>query len=162
VALYESGVISVAGEDVLAGFVAAVEQVGEAAADGRLADAARAFAPSVQTDSEIAALDADFFEQWGRSIPALIRLIQQAASYVGTRSTDPGTLRKITVPVLLLVGHETRQAVWFTEAAHHIAKHVADPEVRELPSIGHFAPVLAPEIIAQELIRFFESVRQPA
>jgi hypothetical protein len=44
----------------------------------------------------------------------------------------------------------------------HIAQHVSDPQVRELHGVGHFAPLLAPRSIAEELISFFESVRQPA
>lgn len=31
-----------------------------------------------------------------------------------------------------------------------------------MPGVGHFAPVLEPEAVADELITFFESVRQPA
>ena len=48
----------------------------------------------------------------------------------------------------------------FADAALHIAQHVSDPHVRLVPGAGHFAPVLAPEPIANELIRFFASVRQ--
>ena len=43
---------------------AAIERTGAAAADGRLADAARAFAPFVVTGAELAALDGDFFERF--------------------------------------------------------------------------------------------------
>ena len=31
-----------------------------------------------------------------------------------------------------------------------------------MPGVGHFAPLLEPEAVADELITFFESVRQPA
>jgi pimeloyl-ACP methyl ester carboxylesterase len=62
VAAYEPGVISVMGEDDLARTRAAFEQVGMAAADGRLVDAVRAFAPWICTDEEIAALEeTDFY-----------------------------------------------------------------------------------------------------
>lgn len=59
-----------------------------------------------------------------------------------------------------MVGQATRLGL-FADSAQHIAEHVADPHVRELPGLGHFAPVLAPELIAKELISFFESVRPP-
>jgi pimeloyl-ACP methyl ester carboxylesterase len=49
-----------------------------------------------------------------------------------------------------------------TDSARFIAQHIVDPQVWELPGVGHFAPVLAPESIAEELITFFESARQPA
>jgi hypothetical protein len=38
---------------------------------------------------------------------------------------------------------------FFADSAQHIAQHVADPHVRELPGVGHFAPVVAPEPIAK-------------
>ena len=57
VAVYEPGVIGVGGADDLARFGAAMEQVGAAAADGRLVDAAHAFLPGICTDTEIAALE---------------------------------------------------------------------------------------------------------
>jgi pimeloyl-ACP methyl ester carboxylesterase len=38
-----------------------------------------------------------------------------------------------------------------------VAQHVVDAHVRELPGVGHFAPLLEPEPIAKELISFFES-----
>ena len=69
-------------------------------------------------------------------------------------------LGTITAPVLLVRGRQTLLGTWFADAARHIAQHVSDSHVRELPGAGHFAPVLAPEAIAKELIRFFESVRQ--
>jgi pimeloyl-ACP methyl ester carboxylesterase len=68
----------------------------------------------------------------------------------------------ITAPILLLRGQQTALGTWFADAIRHIAQHVSDPHVRELPGAGHFAPVLAPEPMAKELIRFFGSARQPA
>lgn len=56
-------------------------QFGEAAADGRLADAARAFHALVCNEKEIAALDdADYFERCADSLPALLQVAQQGAS----------------------------------------------------------------------------------
>jgi hypothetical protein len=34
----------------------------------------------------------------------------------------------------------------------YVAQHVVDADVRELPGVGHFAPLLEPEPIAKELI----------
>jgi pimeloyl-ACP methyl ester carboxylesterase len=64
--------------------------------------------------------------------------------------------------VLVLMGQQTRLRPFFTAAAEFIAQHVTDSQVWELPGVGHFAPVLAPESVADELITFFESARQPA
>jgi pimeloyl-ACP methyl ester carboxylesterase len=140
-----------------------MEQMGMAAADGRLVDALRAFAQWICTDNEIAALEErDFYERWAGCVPAMLRFVQQDAAYEGPRSTDPEVLGTVAAPVLLLRGQQTLLGTWFADAARHIAQHVVDPHLRELPGIGHFAPVLAPVPLAEELIRFFESVRQPA
>jgi pimeloyl-ACP methyl ester carboxylesterase len=63
---------------------------------------------------------------------------------------------------LLLRGQQTQLDTWFADSAQHIAQHVADPHLRELPGLGHFAPLVAPEPLAEGLISFFESARQPA
>jgi pimeloyl-ACP methyl ester carboxylesterase len=163
VATYEPGVIPVMGEDDLARTFGTMEQMGAAAADGRLVDALRAFAPWICTDDEVAALEqTDFFERWAGQVPAMLRFIQGDASYEGPRSTDPEALGRITAPVLLLQGLQTRLGTFFTGSARFITQHVADAQTWELPGVGHFAPVLAPESIAEELITFFESDRQPA
>jgi pimeloyl-ACP methyl ester carboxylesterase len=162
VALHEPFVVSVLPEDDLASFGATLEQVGAAAADGRLADAVRAFAAWVMTDDELTTLDADFYQRWGRSIPAMLHMIQQDMPYEGPRPTDPDVLAQIAAPVLLLRGQQTRLDTFWADSVQHIAQHVSDPHVRELPGVGHFGPLLHPESIADELITFVESVRQPA
>jgi pimeloyl-ACP methyl ester carboxylesterase len=161
VAAYEPGVVSVMRDDDLARTSATMEQVGMAAADGRLVDAVRTFAAWICTDREIAALEeTDFYERWAGCVPAMLRFLHDDAAYQGPRSTDPEALGRVDAPVLLLRGQQTALATWFADATRHVAQHVSDPHVRELPGAGHFAPVLAPEPLAKELIRFFESVRQ--
>ena len=163
VAAYEPFVTSVMGEDDLGRTLSTMEQMGAATADGRLVDALRAFAPWICTDEEVQALkQTDFFERWAGAVPAMLRFVQQDASYKGVRSTDPEELARIAVPVLLLRGEQTRLGTFFADAAQLIAEHVSAPQVCELPGVGHFAPVLEPESVADELITFFESVRQPA
>jgi len=163
VAVYEPGVASLMRETDLARTVATIEQMGMAVSDGRLVDAVRAFAPWICTDGEIAALEEmDFYERWAGSVPAMLRFVQQDAAYEGPRSTDPEALRTVAAPVLLLRGQQTLLGTWFADAARHIAEHLVDPHVRELPGIGHFAPLVAPEAIAKELSSFFASARQEA
>jgi pimeloyl-ACP methyl ester carboxylesterase len=163
VAAYEPGVVSVMRQDDLVRTGATLEQMGMAAAHDRLVDAVRAFAPWICTDNEIAALEeTDFFERWAGGVPAMLQFFQHDAPYEGSRSTDPEVLQQVAAPVLLLRGQQTELDTWFADSVQHIAQHVADPHVRELPGLGHFAPLLAPESIAEELISFFESVRQPA
>ena len=163
VAAYEPGLMSVMREDDLTRTLATMEQMGTAAADGRLADALRAFTPWICTDDEIATLERmDFYERWAGLDPAMLRFVQHEAAYEGRRSTDPEVLGTVTAPVLLLRGQESLLDTWFSDAAEHIAKHVANAHVHELPGIGHFAPLLAPAPIAEELVVFFEPARPAA
>jgi pimeloyl-ACP methyl ester carboxylesterase len=106
------------GEDDLAQTFGTMQQVGAAAADGRLVDAVSAFAPWIGTDEEIAALErTNFFERWAGAVPAMLRFVQQDAAYEGVRSTDPDELARIAVPVLLLRGEQTRLGTFFADAA---------------------------------------------
>jgi pimeloyl-ACP methyl ester carboxylesterase len=163
VAAYEPFVVSVMRGDDLARTFATMEQIGVAAADDRLADAVRAFAPWICTDDEIAALEeTDFYERWAGCVPAMLRFVQQDAAYEGPRSTDPEMLATVAAPVLLLRGRQTLLGTFFADSAQHIAQHIADPHVRELPGVGHFAPLLAPEAIAKEVIPFVASAGQAA
>lgn len=160
---YEPGVMSEMREDDLAQTIATMERMGMAAADGRLVDAVRAFAPWIATDDEITALElTDFFERWAGGIPAMLRFVQGDQAYQGPRPTDPDGLRQVAAPVLLLRGQRTRLGTFFADAVQYLAQHIPDAEVRELPGVGHFAPLLQPEAIADELIAFVESIRQPA
>jgi pimeloyl-ACP methyl ester carboxylesterase len=162
-AAYEPFVLSVMDGDDLARTVATMEQVGLAAADGRLVDAVRVFAAWICTKPEVAALErTGFYERWAGCVPAMLRFVQQDASYAGPRSTDPEHLAQVAAPVLLLGGEQTELGTFVADAARHIAQHVPDAHVSKLPGVGHFAPLVAPEPMARELVHFFESVRQPA
>ena len=66
------------------------------------------------------------------------------------------------MPVPLLRGQQTRRSVSCTDVERHIAEHVADPHVRELPDVGHFAPSLAPEPVAEALVSFLGSAQHQA
>jgi len=159
VALFEGYVPPVADEDDLASLGATIERTAAAAADGRLADAARAFAPFVFTGAELTALDGDFFERWGRSIPTMLQYFQQNLAGHAPRPYDPEQLAKISAPVVALWSRETTNSTWVSKSAQYLAQHVADGHVRELAGGGHFAPLVAPELLAKELTAFFESAR---
>ena len=163
VAVYEPALMQVMGEDDLAHTFSTMQRVGAMAADGRLVDAVRAFTSWICTDSEKDALaHLNFEDEWAVRVPAMLRFVQQDGSYRGPRSTDPEVLARITVPVLILTGQQTLLRAFFTTSAEFISQRVADCQVWELPGAGHFAPMLAPESVADEVITFIESVRQPA
>jgi pimeloyl-ACP methyl ester carboxylesterase len=161
VAAYEPAVWTLMREDDLARFGATVEQWSEATADGRLLDAAHIFHHFVCTDNEFAALDPDYLDRQARLFPLLMQEIQQGMSDEGPQPTDPEVLGQIDAPVLVLLAQRTRLSTWFSDSAQHVAQHVADAHVRELPDVGHFAPLVAPEPVAKVLISFFASVRRP-
>ena len=162
-AVYEPTLIPMMAEEDLAETLATMQRVGAAAAEGRLVAAVRTFASWICTETETAALTQTSFEgEWAGRVPAMLRFVQQDASYEGPRSTDAEALARVTVPVLVLVGQQSRLRPFFSSAAEFIARHVDDSHVWQLPGAGHFAPVLAAESVADELITFIESVRQHA
>jgi pimeloyl-ACP methyl ester carboxylesterase len=163
VAVYEPTLIPVMTQADLSETLGTMQQVGAAAADDRLVDAVRVFASWICSEQEIAELSQTSFDDvWAARVPTMLRFVQQDGSYQGPRSTDPEALARITVPVLVLIGQRTRLRTFFRAAADFIVQNVADSQVWELPGAGHFAPVLAPESVADELITFYESARQPA
>ena len=68
----------------------------------------------------------------------------------------------MTAPTLLLVGTETLLEAAFHGGAHQLAGLVAGARVREVPGVGHFAPVVCPGVVADELTHFFRTALQPA
>jgi pimeloyl-ACP methyl ester carboxylesterase len=133
----------------------------EAVADGRSLDAALIFLRFVCTDDEFAALDADYLDRQASLHPLVMQEVPQEASYDGPQPTDPEMLAQIDAPVLVLLGQQTRLATWFTDSAHHVVRHATEAHIRELAGVGHFAPLVAPEPIAKEMISFFASARRP-
>jgi pimeloyl-ACP methyl ester carboxylesterase len=162
VALYEPTIIPVMREDDLADLGATFQEIGAAAADGQLADAARAFHRFVANDDELAVLDAAYYERSGTAFPSLLRTVQASETYTGPESTEPEAMARLGVPVLLLRGQQTRRTSFYTDSEHYVAEHVPDPHVRGLPGLGHFAPNVAPGPVAEALISFFGSVRRQA
>ena len=142
---------------------AAIEQVGMAAGEGRLIDAVRAFLHGICNDEEIAAVQGtDFHERWSVGVPELLVYFQHIASTDDAGSFAPQALARITAPLLLLTGSHTLLPTMFGNAARYVADHVPNARHREIAGVGHFAPVVAPEVIAAELTGFFESALQPA
>lgn len=162
VAAYEPTVIPVMAEDDLAETMGAMAEIGAAAAEDRLVDAIRTFTSWICTEREVAALARTGFEdEWATRVPAMLRLVQQDGPYAGPRATDPEALARVAVPVLVLTGEQTRLRQFFSAVADLVTGHVAGSQVWRLPGAGHFAPVLEPESVSDELITFFDSARQP-
>ena len=163
IAVHEPVVFETFGEEDAARFEETVARVGDMAATGRLAAAARTFAEPLVNDDELAAVSASgYFEAAGRNVPVLLREVEQTAQSHAYSPTGPSELERITVPVLLLYGARSALRTWFAEGVRHVAEHVPEAHVREIAGTGHWAPVLQPEPLAEEIVRFFGEERVPA
>ena len=144
----------------------AVARMGELAADGEFAAAARAFATWPLQDGEIAAAEeAGYFEAAGRYVPGILNFFQQQQASQDhaadvPAADEPALLGAISAPVLVLHGSDTRPS--FTASARHVADHVPDARLHEIPGVGHAAALSHPEALADALTGFFASVQQPA
>jgi pimeloyl-ACP methyl ester carboxylesterase len=161
VAVYEPPVFEVPSEDRPRPTPEKAARAVEAVADGRAAEAARIMIRGVATDDELVALEAQgAFEAWAPNVRVGL---QEVPGYEGSRDpgpTHPSVLAGLTVPVLYLHGART-PTDWYVAGARHVGANVSDVRVEELTGAGHFAPLLAPEPIADALARFFESAPRP-
>ena len=119
VAPVEPGVLSLMDEQEQAVFGNAAARMGELAAEGKLTDAARAFAGWPFNDEEIGmAEDAGYFGPAGRYVPNLLNLLQQWGEYQGPTPDDPAVLGAISIPMLVLHGADTTP--FLTASARHV------------------------------------------
>lgn len=162
VAAYEPAFTDLLDDEERSVFGAGVADAGEAVSQGRQADANRAFGKVVGNDEEFAMLEASgYFEAAAPCAPAMVQDIIQGQQLQGPAVSDPTVLAGVTVPLLLLHGPRTAMS-WFSRNVRHAAEHVADARTREIPGVGHCAPMLQPEAVAAELETFFEHAHQQA
>jgi pimeloyl-ACP methyl ester carboxylesterase len=152
---FEPSVWTLMPDDDRARFVQVVEQEAKATAEGRLMDASLYFHRFVCTEEEVPALDRDYLERQANLFPLLFEELEQEGTYQQTDPTDPAVLAQVDVPVLILLGQKTSMERWFTESAQYFSQHLPNAHIRQLPGIGHFAPLVAPESIADQMIAFF-------
>jgi pimeloyl-ACP methyl ester carboxylesterase len=164
VALYELGAGEVMSEESGKRMGEVFAGVAELVAEGRLVDAARAFIEGGDVIYSQEDLDsgapAEFWEAAASRLPLFLQESKQAAGSGQPGPTSASELGKITVPVLLLHGDRTSQ--WFSDSVQHVARHVLDATVRQIPGAAHFGPYTQPVAVANELIQFFSSVPQPS
>lgn len=140
--------------DATARFLEGVQRMFEAAAEGELIEASRAFHRGVANDEEMAALEAQgAFEYFGSNTPALVRVMEQASKTEAASPTDASELERIAAPVLLLYGSKT--TIPHVESIRMLAERIPNAQTRQIADAGHMGPVLRPQPIAEELIRFF-------
>jgi pimeloyl-ACP methyl ester carboxylesterase len=160
VAYFESSMLSLMDEQEQAAVGDILARTGGLAAEGRFADAARAFAAFPFNDDEIAVLeDAGYLEAAGRYVPNLLNHLQQVMEH-GDPIADPAVLGAISVPVLVLHGSDTKPL--FAASARAVTDSVPNGRIQEIPGAGHAGPLTHPEALAEALTEFFASAQKPA
>jgi pimeloyl-ACP methyl ester carboxylesterase len=161
VAAIEPEHIGLGGAHEQAEFGAAVQRAAELAAEGDLSAAVRPLAGFVFNDAEIAALeDAGYLEATARYVPNLLDFFQQLMGHEGPGPEDPAVLGAISAPALVLLGSDTKPLA--ATSARHVADHVPNARVREIPGAGHAAPLTHREALAEALTEFFAPALEPA
>ncbi len=128
-------------------------RVRAAVSEGRLADAVQIFT------AEIIGLSAEeqaFFSLPGvaeRAHAALPVVVQELPEV--NRPFEDALLQKLSMPVLVLRGERSR--IEFKHAARDLGKRLADARFAEIAGAGHIGPVTAPDLVAGELVSFFDS-----
>jgi pimeloyl-ACP methyl ester carboxylesterase len=80
--------------------------------------------------------------------------------YEGPMPDDPAVLGAISAPVLILHGSATKP--FLIASARHVADHVPNARIQEIPGAGNTAPLTHPEALAEALTEFFSPAQQPA
>jgi len=134
--------------------------VGKLVAEGRLVDAARAFIDGsdvIYSEEDLSTgAPLEFWEAAASRLPLFLQESKQAAGSGQPGATSPSELGKIKMPVLLL--HGDRSSQWFSDSVQHVAQHVSDATVRQIPGAAHFGPHTQPRAVAEEMVRFFTEI----
>ncbi len=96
----------------------------------------------------------------GRYVPVLLNDIQWALQSEGPDPADPALLDRISTPMLVLHGPDTRR--FLTAAVRYVVGHVPNAPAHEIPDAGRAAPVTHPEAIGENLTEFSSPAQQPA
>jgi pimeloyl-ACP methyl ester carboxylesterase len=154
VAAVEPTMVRVMDDRERAALGAAVARMGELAARGDMSAAARAFLGFPFNDEEIAVADvAGYFDAAGSYVPTLLNQLAQTMKSNGPDPGHPALLGAISAPMLVLHGSDTKP--FFAAGARHVADHVPDARIQEIPGAGHASPLTHPEALAEALTEFF-------
>ena len=149
-----------ADEQGQAAFGQTVARTAELAAQGNLTAAARAIAALPFNDDELAvAEDTGYLEATARYVPSLLDLLQQWMEHQGPTIDDPAVLAAITARVLVL---PVDSSPFHRTSALHVADHVPNARIKEIPGAGHAAPLTHSEALAEALTEFFTPAQNPA
>lgn len=155
VAVYEPHVIEFYQDDDVARVDNARQRMANAVAEDRPADAAAVFFEDVTLpgDGELAVLsESGAFEFMAPLMPTVI---QDLVHFRPTQSSNRLPLEQISAPVLVL--HGSRTHPFYGDVVGQVARRLTAPQVVELPELGHFGPLFAPEAILAEVVPFFSA-----
>lgn len=103
-------------------------------------------------EEQIAAFRAGAF--WAERLAIAPTIPRELRAFARDR-LDPTEAARISVPVLMLVGETSDESLL---AGHEqVAAALPDARVVVLPGQGHMAHLLAPELLAAEVLRFLEA-----
>ena len=160
VAVVGPGMPGLMDEQERAAFGEAVARAGELAAAGDLTAAVRAFAGFVFNGEEIAVAEgAGYFEAAARYVPTMLNFFRQQMAYEGPMPDDLAVLGAISAPVLVLPGSASKS--YESASARHLADHVPNARIHEIPGAGHAALQTHPEALAEALTEFFAPAQPP-
>jgi len=161
VAPFEPGMLYLADEPEQAALGGAITRAGELAAEGKLPEAARAFAAWPFNEEELDLADsAGYFGSAGRYAPTMLNFFQQAAESEPPPGDPAAPLGAISAPVLVLLGSVTKP--FFVISAQHVVDHAPNARIQEIPGAAHAAPLTHPEALAEALTEFFAPARHPS
>jgi pimeloyl-ACP methyl ester carboxylesterase len=104
--------------------------------------------------------DTGYPEAVARCVPNALIALRQGMVYEGPTPADPAVLGAISVPVLVLLGSQTKPSDH--AAARHVADYVPNARIQEIPGAGHVPELTHPEALAEALTEFFSPAQQPA
>lgn len=158
VAVYEPALVhEAANQEELAEVQQGMMSIIEAIQEGRAAEAIGIFAEIVGTDEEMSELtERSYMTAAAPVAPALLADLQQMRSSESASPSSPEVLAEVTVPVQVLKGSDSALQ-WFADGVRHVGEHLPDAKITELPGAGHFAPLLHPEAVANEVIGFLRA-----
>jgi pimeloyl-ACP methyl ester carboxylesterase len=155
---YEPGADEVMRQELQTGLEELFSHLDALLADGRLVEAAEAFIDSgdlIYPGEELASgVPAEFWRMSARNLSAFLAEERASAEDHNPGATEPTTLARIPVPVLLLQGSSS--SPWFTDSVRHVARFVPQATIRRIEAAGHWGPYLQPRSVANELERFVE------
>lgn len=129
-------------------------RIHQLAEEGKSVDAVRVFVEEIAAAGQPELDGLDAVGAYDAMAPNLAPFLQEMVS--GPGMTDPSVLARLAIPVLLVWGTETTP--FARTVVQLLAEQLPDAQVREVEGVGHFAPLLAPEPVADELSRFFSAV----